>query len=101
MSGRMKPENAVHELCVPDAVEGNGFVGVSEMERLRSDNDWLRAERFDLASLVVRMARRLKAARDGLGTRAGDAALERQASEYLQQKGLVSPSCKAMPTSKE
>jgi len=50
-----------------------------------------RTDLFDLALLVMRLARRLKAAREGRGTRAGDDALANQAVEYLRRKGLISP----------
>jgi hypothetical protein len=62
-----------------------------ELDRLRAENDRYSRERMDLALLVARLVRRLRAARDGKGCLAGDDAMASAALEYLQRKGLSSP----------
>lgn len=62
-----------------------------ELETAEQERDILRSERLDLALLVGRLIRRMRAARTGDGMAAGDDALEQQAIGYLRRKGLVSP----------
>lgn len=52
-----------------------------EIDRLNSD-------RLDLALMVYRLIRRMRAAREGRGHAAGDEALAAKALDYLQRKGL-------------
>jgi len=51
----------------------------------------LRRERSDLALLIGRLIRRMRAARAGEGMAAADDVIEQFAIGYLQRKGLVSP----------
>ncbi len=60
-------------------------------EKVRSEVDRLNAERHDLALLVSRLIRRMRAARAGDGIAAGDDALEQQCIGYLRRKGLTRP----------
>lgn len=62
-----------------------------ELETAEQERDIFRSERFDLALLVGRLIRRMRAARTGEGIAAGDDALEQQCIGYLRRKGLTSP----------
>jgi hypothetical protein len=57
----------------------------------RMERDILRSQTLDLALLVKRLIRRMRAARTGEGIAAGDEALEQQCIGYLRRKGLTSP----------
>jgi hypothetical protein len=57
----------------------------------RMERDILRSQTLDLALLVGRLIRRMRAARTGEGIAAGDEALEQQCIGYLRRKGLTSP----------
>jgi hypothetical protein len=66
----------------------------AEIERLRTvenERDILRTQTLDLALLVGRLIRRMRAARAGQGMAAGDEALEQQVIGYLRRNGLTSP----------
>jgi hypothetical protein len=54
-----------------------------------SEVDRLNAERLDLALLVQRLIRRMRAAREGKGIKLGDDAMEQAAIGYLKRKGLI------------
>lgn len=62
-----------------------------QLEAAEHERDIFRTERIDLALLVGRLIRRMRAARTGEGMAAGDDALEHQAIGYLRRKGLMSP----------
>jgi len=62
-----------------------------ELETAEHERDIFRSERLDLALLVGRLIRRMRAARTGEGMAAGDDALEQQCIGYLRRKGLTSP----------
>lgn len=62
-----------------------------ELETAEQERAVFRSERLDLALLVGRLIRRMRAARTGQGMAAGDDALEQQAIGYLRRKGLTSP----------
>jgi len=53
--------------------------------------DRLNSERLDLALLVGRLIRRMRAARIGDGLAEGDAVLEEEVLGYMRRKGLASP----------
>jgi len=58
-------------------------------ERERGDS--LRSQTLDLALMVGRLIRRMRAARAGKGVAASDEELERKCLDYLRRKGLTSP----------
>ncbi len=60
------------------------------MRAVIEERDRLLEERANLAMLVSRLARRLRAARDGRGSAAGDADAIDKAIGYLKSKGLFS-----------
>ncbi len=62
-----------------------------ELETAEHERDILRSQTLDLALLVGRLIRRMRAARTGEGIAAGDEALEQQCIGYLRRKGLTSP----------
>lgn len=62
-----------------------------ELETAEHERAIFRSERLDLALLVGRLIRRMRAARTGEGMAAGDDALEQQCIGYLRRKGLASP----------
>ena len=62
-----------------------------ELETAEHERDILRSQTLDLALLVGRLIRRMRAARNGQGVGAGDDALEQQCIGYLRRKGLTSP----------
>jgi hypothetical protein len=62
-----------------------------ELETAELERDNLRFQTLDLALLVGRLIRRMRAARTGEGIAAGDEALEQQCIGYLRRKGLTSP----------
>jgi hypothetical protein len=62
-----------------------------ELETAEHERDILRSQTLDLALLVRRLIRRMRAARTGEGIAAGDEALEQQCIGYLRRKGLTSP----------
>ncbi len=62
-----------------------------ELETAEHERDILRSQTLDLALLVGRLIRRMRAARTGEGIAAGDEALEQQCIGYLRCKGLTSP----------
>jgi hypothetical protein len=62
-----------------------------ELETAEHERDILRSQTLDLALLVKRLIRRMRAARTGEGIAAGDEALEQQCIGYLRRKGLTSP----------
>ena len=62
-----------------------------ELEAAEHERDILRSQTLDLALLVGRLIRRMRAARTGEGIAAGDEALEQQCIGYLRRKGLTSP----------
>jgi hypothetical protein len=62
-----------------------------ELETAEHERDTLRSQTLDLALLVRRLIRRMRAARTGEGIAAGDEALEQQCIGYLRRKGLTSP----------
>ncbi len=62
-----------------------------ELETAEHERNIFRSERLDLALLVGRLIRRMRAARTGEGMAAGDDALEQQCIGYLRRKGLTSP----------
>lgn len=68
-----------------------GWVGAAEPLYEQAAIDAANSERHDLALLVARLIRRMRAARTGEGMAAGDDALERQAVGYLMRKGLMRP----------
>lgn len=59
-------------------------------ERERCDVDRLNSERLDLALMVYRLIRRMRAARAGEGSLAGDETMAEKAIDYLRRKGLES-----------
>lgn len=71
-----------------------------ELETAEHERDIFRAERLDLALLVGRLIRRMRAARTGEGMAAGDDALEQQCIGYLRRKGLTSPLREETPNAK-
>ena len=64
---------------------------LTELETAEQERNSFRSERRDLALLVGRLIRRMRAARTGEGMAAGDDALEQQCIGYLRRKGLTSP----------
>ena len=62
-----------------------------ELETAEHERDILRSQTLDLALLVRRLIRRMRAARTGEGIAAGDEALEQKCIGYLRRKGLTSP----------
>lgn len=54
----------------------------------RDTIDRLNSDRLDMALMVYRLIRRMRAAREGRGHAAGDEALAAKALDYLQRKGL-------------
>lgn len=64
---------------------------LDELETAERERDSLRSQTLDLALLVGRLIRRMRAARTGEGMAAGDDALEQQCIGYLRRKGLTSP----------
>jgi len=62
-----------------------------ELETAELERDNLRFQTLDLALLVGRVSRRMRAGRTGEGIAAGDDALEQQCIGYLRRKGLTSP----------
>lgn len=73
---------------LPPGYTGPLFVSPSAGDARQPEIDRLNSERLDLACLVLRLIRRMRAARVGEGMAAGDDALEQQALGYLQRKGL-------------
>ena len=71
-----------------------------ELETAEQERDIFRSERLDLALLVGRLIRRMRAARTGEGMPAGDDALEQQCIGYLRRKGLTSPLREEGPNAK-
>ena len=51
----------------------------------------LRHERDDLTAMVIRLIRRMRAARESTGTGDSDDLVEQQCLDYLRRKGLTSP----------
>ena len=62
-----------------------------ELETAEHERNILRSQTLDLALLIKRLIRRMRAARTGEGIAAGDEALEQQCIGYLRRKGLTSP----------
>jgi len=72
---------------------GDDYSGVVDIARNGVDEVIkLTRQANDLALLCARLVRRLRAARDGKGSAAGDADMERRVIEYLKRKGLYRPS---------
>lgn len=69
--------------------EHGAYAGVVDVARNGVDEVIrLTRQSHDLALLVRRLLRRLIAARNGSGTRAGDDQLSREAMDYLRRKGF-------------
>ena len=62
-----------------------------ELETAEQERDILRSQSLDLALMVGRLIRRMRAARAGKGVAASDEDLERKCLDYLRRKGLTSP----------
>ena len=84
----LRTDNSARAACTDIAAEAD-----AEIHALREAHAALckDAELHDLALLVGRLIRRMRAARTGQGMAAGDDALEQQVIGYLRRKGLVSP----------
>ena len=71
----------------------NGTIDCTEaagelMIEAAAEIDRLNSDRLDMALMVYRLIRRMRAAREGRGHAAGDEALAAKALDYLQRKGL-------------
>ena len=81
-----------HRSEIYDTATGGGCILLRDAvaaERERGDS--LRSQTLDLAMMVGRLIRRIRAARAGKGIEAGDDALELECLGYLRRKGLTSP----------